>query len=92
MNVILCRNSPMSCKHEALLKCFQANLKHLKHGLLQTHMWKIFDVHTIVISAYEHTLPIHYILSAKYNVNGMSLYKSFDNKKSPYHILHLFGL
>jgi len=40
---MLCQNSPMCCKHEALLGCShtkspQANLKHLKHKLFQTHM------------------------------------------------------
>jgi hypothetical protein len=46
------------------------------------HRLKIFDTSAIVILGYEHTLPVHYILSLTYNVNDMSLYnKSLGNKK-----------
>ncbi len=27
--------------------------------------WKIFNIRAIVITSYEHVLPIHYILSSK---------------------------
>jgi hypothetical protein len=46
------------------------------------HALKISDISAIVILGYEHTFPIHYILSLTYNVNGMSLYnKSYSNQK-----------
>jgi hypothetical protein len=97
-NVILCQNSPMCCKHEVLLGCShttspQANLKHLKHKLLQTHMEDIWQSCHCDPKLWTHVpCPLHFQFSHTMSMGCPCTTIPLITEKCAHHILPLLGL